>query len=233
MKDEPYYPRIRPDLRLAIRYALLGGPLSVNDLHRKLGGVNKSNLTETWKKMKESGEIKVTIDMNRKILSVVDPQDKIPTLLHEFNFKQVENSANILLKKLLKKLEKKDPLFIPRRTFEVPLPDPKNKNKIRLKKFIDWGINPKAKFNFQQLVNLINNIFSHSGALTYAEALELVSKSDIDSIKTHQKKCIKIIQNIIKQLINQNKKKDFKLLIKHHLKFKVLGYGQLLQLGTV
>jgi len=93
-------------------------------------------------------------------------------------------------------------------------------------------MNQKAKPNFLQLIYLINSIFSHSAALTYAEALELVSKSDIDSIKTHQKKCIKIIQNIIKELINQNKKKDFKLLIKHHLKFKVLGYGQLQQIGT-
>jgi len=83
------------------------------------------------------------------------------------------------------------------------------------------------------LVNFINNIFSHSAALTYAEALDLVSKSDIDSIKTHQKKCIKIIQNIIKQLINQNKKKESKLLIMHHLKFKVLGYGQLQQIGSL
>jgi len=228
MKDESYYPRIRPDLRLAILDALLGGPLSVNKLHQKLG-VNKTNFTETWKKMNENGEIKVTIDMNRKILSLVDPQDKIPKLLHEFKLQQVENSANILLKKL----QKDGSLFVVTGKIKAPLPDPKNKNKVKWKTFSNWGINPKSKFNFQQLVNLINNIFSHSASLTYAEALELVSKSDIDSIKTHQKKCIKIIQNIIKQLINQNKKKDFKLLIKHHLKFKVLGYGQLLQLGTV
>jgi len=227
MKDESYYPRIRPDLRLAIIDALLGGPLSVNDLHRKLG-VNKTNFTETWKKMEESGEIKVTIDKNRKILSLVDPRDNITKLLHEFNFKQVENSADILLKKL----QKEGSLFVVTGKIKAPLPDPKNKNKIRLKTFSTWGINPKAKFNFDQLVNLINNIFSHSGALTYAEALGLVSKSDIDSIKIHQKKCIKIIQNIIKELINQNKKKESKIFIKHHLKFKVLGYGQLLQLGT-
>ena len=179
--------------------------------------------------MAESGEIKVSIDKNRKILSLVDPQDKIPKLLHEFNFKQVENNADILLKKL----QKDGSLFVVKGKVKALLPDPKNKNKVRRKTFSNWGINPKAKFNFDQLINFINNIFSHSGALTYAEALELVSKSDIDSIKIHQKKCIKIIQNIIKQLINQNKKKEFKLLIKHHLKFKVLGYGQLLQLGTV
>jgi len=229
MKDEPYSPRIRPDLRLAIIDALLGGPLSVNDLHRKLGGVNKSNFTETWKKMEDNGEIKVSIDMNRKILSLVDPQDKIPKLLHEFNFQQVENSANILLKKL----QKDGSLFVVKGEVRAPLPDPKNKNKIIWKTFPNWGINPKAKFNFQQLVNLINNIFSHSASLTYAEALEFVSKSNIDSIKVHQKKCIKIIQNIIKELINQNKEKEFKLLVKHHLKFKVLGYGQLQQIGTV
>jgi len=228
MKDEPYYPRIRQDLRLAIRDALLGGALSVNVLHQKLG-VNKTNFTETWKKMEENGEIKTEKKKNRIFLSLVDPQDKIPKLLHEFKFKQVENSADILLKKL----QKDGSLFVVKGKIKVPLPDPKNKNKVRWKTFSNWGINPKAKFNFQQLVNLINNIFSHSAALTYAEALELVSKSDIDSIKTHQKKCIKIIQNIIKQLINQNKKKESKLLIMHHLKFKVLGYGQLQQIGTL
>jgi len=227
MKDEPYYPRIRQDLRLAIIDALSGGALSVNDLHRKLGGVNKSNFTETWKKMEENGEIKTEKKKNRIFLSLIEPENIMATHLLNFNFKELQKNVN----DLLKKLEKKGPLFIPRRTYDVPLPDPKNK--IRLKKVIDWGINPKVKFDFEQLINLLNNIFSHSGALTYAEALGLVSKSDIDSIKTHQKKCIKIIQNIIKQLINQNKKKDFKLLIKHHLKFKVLGYGQLLQLGTV
>jgi len=227
MKDEQYYPRIRPDLRLAIRDALLEDKLSVNDLHRKLG-VNKTNFTETWKKMEELGQIKVTTDKNRKILSLVDPQDKIPTLLHEFKLQQVENSADILLKKL----QKDGSLFVVTGKVKAPLPDPKHKNKTKRKTFSNWGINPKAKFNFQQLVNLINNIFSHSASLTYAEALELVSKSDIESIKIHQKKCIKIIQNIIKQLINQNKQEGSKLLIMHYLKFKVLGYGQLQQIGT-
>jgi len=229
VKDESYYPRIRADLRLAIRDTLFGGPLSINKLHQKLGGVNKTNFTETWKKMNENGEIKPEKQKNRIFLSLVDPENIMASHLLDFNFKTLQKNAN----DLLKKLEKKDPLFIPRRTFEVPLPDPKNKNKIRLKKVTDWGINPKVKFDFEQLINLLNNIFSHSGALTYAEALELVSKSDIDSIKIHQKKCIKVIQNIIKELIDQNKKKEFKILIKHHLKFKVLGYGQLQQLGTV
>jgi len=220
--------QFRGDLRLKIREQLLGGELYVNQLHRRLRA-NKTRYTETWKKMAESGEIKVSKDKNRKILSLVDPQNKTTKLLHEFNFKQIESIANILLKRL----EKKGSLFIVKGKVKATLPDPKNKKKIKRKTFSNWGINPKAKFNFEQLVNLINNIFSHSAALTYAEALELVSKSDIDSIKTHQKKCIKIIQNIIKQLINQNKKKEFKLLIMHHLKFKVLGYGQLQQIGTL
>jgi len=228
MKDEPYYPRIRQDLRLAIIDALSGGALSVNDLHRKLGGVNKSNFTETWKKMEELGQIKVTTDKNRKILSLVDPVGNIIHLLHEFNFKQVENNADVLLKKL----QKEGSLFVVKGKVKVPLPDPKNKNKTKRKTFSTWGMNPKAKPNFLQLIYLINSIFSHSAALTYAEALELVSKSDIDSIKTHQKNYIKLIQKIIKQLIYQNKKKESKILIKHHLKFKVLGYGQLQQIGT-
>ena len=227
MKDEPYYPRIRQDLRLAIRDALLGGALSVNVLHQKLG-VNKTNFTETWKKMEENGEIKVSIDKNRKILSLVDPENIMASHLLDFNFKTLQKNAN----DLLKKLEKNGSLFVVTGKVKAPLPDPKNKNKVKWKTFSNWGINPKAKFNFQQLVNLINNIFSHSASLTYAEALELVSKSDIDSIKTHQKKCIKIIQYIIKELVNINKKKETKILVKHHLKFKVLGYGQLLQLGT-
>ena len=220
--------QFRGDLRLKIRDNLLGGELYVNQLHRRLG-VNKTHLTETLKKMAESGEIKVSKYMNRKILSLVDPQDKITKLLLEFNFKQVENNVNILLKKL----QKNGSLFIVKGKVKAPFQNPKNEKKIKWKTFSNWGINPKAKFNFQQLINLINNIFSHSGALTYAEALELVSKSDIDSIKTHQKNCIKIIQNIIKQLINQNKKKESKLLIMHHLKFKVLGYGQLQQIGSL
>jgi len=218
--------QFRGDLRLAIREALLGGRLSVNELHRKLG-VNKTNFTETWKKMKENGEIKSEKQKNRIFLSLIEPENIMATHLLNFNFKELQKNAN----DLLKKLEKKGPLFVARRTYEVPLPDPKNK--IRLKKVIDWGINPKVKFDFEQLINLINNIFSHSGALTYAEALELVSKSDIDSIKTHQKKCINIIQNLIKELINQNKKNEIKLLIKHHLKFKVLGYQLLHQIATV
>jgi len=106
-------------------------------------------------------------------------------------------------------------------------------NKLKWKIFFNWGINPKAKSNFEQLVNLINNIFSHSAALTYAETLDLVPKSDFNSIKVNQKNYIKLIQNIIKQLIVQNKQKESKLLIMHHLKFKVLGYGQLQQLGTI
>ncbi len=220
--------QFRGDLRLEIIEQLLGGELYSNQLHRKLGA-NKTRYTEILKKMAESGEIKVSIDKNRKILSLVDPQDKIPKLLHEFKFQQVENSANILLKKL----QKDGSVFVVTGKVKAQLPDPKNKNKIKWKTFSRWGINPKAKFNFVQLVNLINNIFSHSAALTYAEALELVSKSDIDSIKTHQKKCIKIIQNIIKQLVNQNKREGSKLLIMDYLKIKVLGYGQLQQIGTV
>ena len=227
MNNESNFNQKRGDLRLEIRDQLLEGKLHVNQLHRKLGA-NKTRYTETWKKMVDSGEIKVSKDKNRKILSLVDPQDKITKLLHEFNFKHVENSANILLKRL----QKNGPLFVVTGKVKAPLPDPKNKNKIIWKIFSRWGINPKAKFNFVQLVNLINNIFSHSAALTYAEALELVSKSDIESIKTHQKKCIKIIQNIIKQLINQNKREDSKLLIMDYLKIKVLGYGQLQQIGT-
>ena len=229
MKDDAYYPRIRPDLRLAIRDVLLGGPLSINNLHQKLGGVNKTNFTETWKKMKENGEIKSEKQKNRIYLSLVNPKNILAMHLVDFNFKEIQKKAN----NLLKNLEKKGPLFIPRRTFEVPLPDPKNKNKIRLKKFIDLGINPKVKFDFEQLINLINYIFSHSGALTYAEALELISKSDIDSIKTHQKKCIKIIKYIIKELVNINKKNETKLLVKHHLKFKVLGYQLLQEIATI
>jgi len=229
MKDESYYPRIRPDLRLAIRDALLGGSLSINKLHQKLGGVNKTNFTETWKKMNENGEIKSEKQKNRIFLSLVDPENIMASHLLDFNFKTLQKNAN----DLLKKLDKNGSLFVVKGKIKAPLPDPKNKNKVKWKTFSNWGINPKAKFNFDQLVNLINNIFSHSGALTYAEALELVSKSDIDSIKIHQKKCIKIIQNIIKELIDQNKKKEFKLLIKHHLKFKVLGYEQLQQIGTV
>jgi len=229
MKEDPYYPRIRTDLRLAIRDALLGGPLTVNDLHRKLGGVNKSNLTETWKIMEENGEIKSEKQKNRIFLSLVDPENIIANHLLDFNFKALQKNAN----DLLKKLEKNGSLFVVKGKIKAPLPDPKNKNRVRWKTFSNWGINPKAKFNFQQLVNLINNIFSHSASLTYAEALELVSKSDIDSIKTHQKKCIKIIQNIIKQLVNQNKREGSKLLIMDYLKIKVLGYGQLQQIGTV
>ena len=220
--------QFRGDLRLAIREALLGGPLSVNELHRKLR-VNKTNFTETWKKMAESGEIKVSKNMNRKILSLEDPQEKITKLLHELNFKQIEDTAN----NLLKKLQKNGSLFVVKGKVKALIPDPKNKNKIKWKTFPTWGINLKSKSNFHQLIYLINSIFSHSAALTYAEALELVSKSDIDSIKTHQKNYIKLIQKIIKQLINQNKKKESKIFIKSHLKFKVLGYGQLQQIGTV
>jgi len=229
LKDEPFYPRIRPDLRLAIQEALLGGRLSVNVLHRKLGGINKTNFTETWKKMEKRGEIKSEKQKNRIFLSLVDPENIIANHLLDFNFKALQKNAN----DLLKKLEKNGSLFVVKGKIKAPLPDPKNKNKVRWKTFSNWGINPKAKFNFQQLVNLINNIFSHSASLTYAEALELVSKSDIDSIKTHQKKCIEIIQNIIKELVNQNKKEDSKLLIKHHLKFKVLGYQLLQQIVTI
>jgi len=220
--------QIKGDLRLEIRNQLLGGALYVNELHRKLR-VNKTRYTETWKKMVDSGEIKVSKNMNRIFLSLVDPQDKITKLLHEFNFKHVENSANILLKKL----QKNGPLFVVKGKIKAPVPDPKNKNKVKWKTFSNWGINPKAKFNFEQLVNLINNIFSHSAALTYAEALDLVPKSDFNSIKANQKNYIELIQNIIKQLNVQNKQKESKILIMHHLKFKVLGYGQLQQLGTI
>jgi len=220
--------QFRGDLRLEIRNQLLGGELYVNQLHRRLGA-NKTRYTEILKKMVESGEIKVSKNKNRKILSLVDPLDKISKLLHEFNFKQVENNANILLKKL----QKDGSLFVVTGKVKAPLPDPKNKNKIKWKTFPTWGMNLKSKSNFHQLIYLINSIFSHSAALTYAEALELVSKSDIDSIKTHQKNYIKLIQKIIKQLIYQNKKKESKIFIKHHLKFKVLGYGQLQQIGTL
>jgi len=187
MNNESNFNQKRGDLRLEIRDHLLEDKLHVNKLHRRVGA-NKTRFTETWKKMEELGEIKVTTDKNRKILSLVDPRDNITKLLHEFNFKQVENNADILLKKL----QKEGSLFVVTGKIKAPLPDPKNKNKIKLKTFSTWGMNQKAKPNFLQLIYLINSIFSHSAALTYAEALELVSKSDIDSIKTHQKKLYKI-----------------------------------------
>ena len=121
MNNESNFNQKRGDLRLEIRDQLLEDKLHVNQLHRRVGA-NKTRFTETWKKMEELGEIKVSKDKNRKILSLVDPRDNITKLLHEFNFKQVENNANILLKKL----QKDGSLFVVKGEARCPFPDPKN-----------------------------------------------------------------------------------------------------------
>jgi len=120
MNNESIFNQKRGDLRLEIKDHLMEGKLHVNKLHGKLGA-NKTRFTETWKKMEELGQIKVTKDKNRKILSLVDPVDNIIHLLHEFNFKQVENNADVLLKKL----QKDGSLFVVTGKIKAPLPDPK------------------------------------------------------------------------------------------------------------
>jgi len=212
------------DLRIDIQDRLLYGESSVNQIHRKLNA-NKTNFTQTWKKMEKDGIIKREKRGNRIYLSLINPRPKLSSYLESFDsrlkwFKKIA-------RKQLKLLRENKPLFLDYQELEYPLPDPHKKGKTIIARSMSYKINPQQKGNFNSLIGLLNNVFGYSTSLTYAEALGIIPKQYSRTIQRYQRKCIQLIQEIIGELVKQHKGQKNELLIKHHLSYKLQGYQHL------
>ncbi|MCA9812157.1 MAG: hypothetical protein KC483_04765 [Nitrosarchaeum sp.] len=179
--------------------------MHINQLARKFPN-NKGILTKEYKSMIKEGILVEHKFGNKKILSLSHEHPK-PYLA----FQHVMSSlplAEQRADKILKRLEKKKPLFI-RSEF-------KEFEKLPMK------INPRCRIDLNQILEIINDLVSRSVALTYAECLDSFPKNSEGEIKKYHKECIRTINIIMDKLEKQHKESDMEL--SSYLYYGVQGY---------
>ncbi|MGH2612497.1 MAG: hypothetical protein ACRDFB_05550 [Rhabdochlamydiaceae bacterium] len=188
------------DLKDQIIQTLLQGESSVNELHRKLG-VNRNNLTRTYKQMITDGYLNAEDEDNKTILSLRK------TDFDQF-FKHFDSVVDFyfdLANRDILALRKYKPLF---------------KNIKNTGERFQYTFKPEAMKLLDSIAEQINHLFQSSAALTYAETLEIIPKKFKGIINYHNKHCIESTKSIIEKLVREHK--DFEVIMRDHISW---GYG--------
>jgi len=188
------------DLKDQIIQTLLHGESSVNELHRKLG-VNKNNLTRTYRQMIKDGYLNKDKEDNKIILSLKK------TDFDQFfeHFDSVVDFYFDLANRDILALRKYKPLF---------------KNIKNTGGKFQYTFKPEAMKLLDSIAEQINYLFQSSAALTYAETLEIIPKRFKGIINYHNEHCIDSTKSIIEKLVREHK--EFETIMRDHISW---GYG--------
>jgi DNA-binding MarR family transcriptional regulator len=188
------------DLKDQIIQNLLQEENSINELHRKLG-VNRNNLTKTYKQMIKDGYLNAEKRDNKIILSIRKTDfDKF------FNhFDSIVEFYFDLANRDILALRKYKPLF---------------KNLQNKDRRFQYTFKSEAMKLLDSIAEQINYLFQSSAALTYAETLEIIPKKFKGVITYHNKRCIEAVKLIIAKLVREHR--EFESIIKDHISW---GYG--------
>ena len=231
------------DLKQDIQDILISEPdLSVNMLHKRLGSPNKTRFTNDWKALEKEGILLSHRDHNdfRFIrLSLVNPNERLSKFIDSFipNLKWIEKNAEKHLKQLKKLkpiakeiepvkgrmtkfvVDKKQHAYVPRPSKEVTTIG------------YNWKIKEGAKQSFDELFQLLNNLFIQSSSLTYAQVLGDIPKTYDKKIRQYQKLCIDTITKIVTKLYQQDP--ESRPAIWSYLPYKLNGFQLVSKLATI
>ena len=189
---------MKEQLAQEILDALLSqSPISFAELHRKIGG-NRNTLKKTIDELIRSGMVRKNTKSRGTAVELF--LIKTDLSVHLDHLERELPLLKIMIKRVMKVLKKHKYLF----KFPVPVGKPIHHPTIPGAKTVPpvtWKINPKAKRDLQFLINGINRLFEHSGALTTADSLGLIPKGYTKIIRKYQKNCIGLIKSTVNDLV--------------------------------